>query len=394
MCFFNSKHDKDHDIIEINKRESIEDNGISYKEFISEFDEIFQRTKNLKLKIEKEIEKINNSYKKVENEIILSFKKQHLELEEKEKNLKLELNLKINQIKDELEKNLTISNNIILSCEKTNEIINKYEEKINNDIKTLYYISEINKSKEKAEDLVNKKIKNYDISFESDKYVCYDEYYFNGIPFPKNIKAEKKERKLYISWNLDNSGLKYINTDNIKYSLSIKMAGNLKDYECETSDKYYNYNHYDEKKDYEIKVRTSFDGCQSEWYEINKAKSEDIPPINIFEKNDHKKDTSSFPSLFSQNFQPISFFGINNKVDKSDEKSLFGNNSFFSNNTFKNKDEEKSTNLFPNTNASLFGFSQKNVDKNNSGFFSNIDNKGGFFGNNINDKNNDNESYF
>ena len=185
MCFFNSKHDKDHDIIEINKRESIEDNGVSYKEFICKFDEIFQRTKNLKLKIEKEIEKINNSYKKVENEIILSFKKQHLELEEKEKNLKLELNLKINQIKDELEKNLTISNNIILSCEKTNEIINKYEAKINNDIKTLYYISEINKSKEKAEDLVNKKIKNYDISFESDKYVFYNDYYFNWSSFPK-----------------------------------------------------------------------------------------------------------------------------------------------------------------------------------------------------------------
>ena len=58
-------------------------------------------------------------------------------------------------------------------------------------------------------------------------------------------------------------------------------------------------------------MKTSLDGYQSEWYEINKSKSEDIPSINIFEKNDHKKDTSSFPSLFSQNFQPISFFGIN-----------------------------------------------------------------------------------
>ena len=128
MCplrFFNSKHDKEHNVIDINKKESLDDNGILYKNLISEFEEIFQKAKNLKLKIEKEIEKIDGTYKNIENEIILSFKKQHIELEEKEKNLKLELNLKMNQIKDELEKNLEISNIIILSCEETNKIIKK-----------------------------------------------------------------------------------------------------------------------------------------------------------------------------------------------------------------------------------------------------------------------------
>ena len=75
MCLFHFKHYKNHHIIDINEKESLEDNGILYKELISEFDEIFQKAKNLNLKIEKEIEKINNSYKKIENEIILSFKK-------------------------------------------------------------------------------------------------------------------------------------------------------------------------------------------------------------------------------------------------------------------------------------------------------------------------------
>ena len=45
----------------------MEDNGISYKEIISEFEEIFQKTNNLKLKIEKEIEKIDSTYKNIEN---------------------------------------------------------------------------------------------------------------------------------------------------------------------------------------------------------------------------------------------------------------------------------------------------------------------------------------
>ena len=137
----------------------MEDNGISYKELVSEFDEIFQKTKNLKSKIESEIEKIDNTYKNIENEIILSFKKQHLELEEKEKKLKIELSLKVKQLKEELERNLKISSNIILSCEKTNELITRNETKINNDIKTLYYISEINKAKEKSKEFINKKLK-------------------------------------------------------------------------------------------------------------------------------------------------------------------------------------------------------------------------------------------
>lgn len=352
----------------------MEDNGISYKDLISEFDEIFQKAKNLKIKIESEIEKIDGTYKNIENEIVLSFKKQHIELDEKEKNLKLELNVKVKQIREELEKNLTISSNILLSCEKTNENIKKFETKINNDIKTLYYISEINKNKEKAKEFINKKIRNYDISFESDKYVFYNDYYFNGIPIPKNIKAEKREGKLYIFWDLDNSNIKNIKTDSIKYSLIIKIIGSdLLGYKCETNDKFYYYNYYDEKNDYEIKVRALIDNYQSEWSTIKKSKNKDQPELNIFANNKNNNSLSS-TSIFNEKFEAKGLFENNS--------GLFGTKNIFSNSEVKNNNQEKSL-LF---NSSI------NIGENNP--FSKDNNKSTELFKNDNNHNNQNNGLF
>ena len=352
----------------------MEDNGISYKDLISEFDEIFQKAKNLKIKIESEIEKIDGTYKNIENEIVLSFKKQHIELDEKEKNLKLELNVKVKQIREELEKNLTISSNILLSCEKTNENIKKFETKINNDIKTLYYISEINKNKEKAKEFINKKIRNYDISFESDKYVFYNDYYFNGIPIPKNIKAEKREGKLYIFWDLDNSNIKNIKTDSIKYSLIIKIIGSdLLGYKCETNDKFYYYNYYDEINDYEIKVRALIDNYQSEWSTIKKSKNKDQPELNIFANNKNNNSLSS-TSIFNEKFEAKGLFENNS--------GLFGTKNIFSNSEVKNNNQEKSL-LF---NSSI------NIGENNP--FSKDNNKSTELFKNDNNHNNQNNGLF
>ena len=379
----------------------MEDNDISFDKSLSEFEEIFLKVKNLKLKIEKEIEKINNSCKKVEDEITFSFKKQYSELDEKEKNIKLGLNLRVYQIKDELEKYLDNSKNILLSCEKTLDIAKKYEKKNNNNIKTLYFISEINKSNEKAKEFIIKKIKNLDISLRYDSYVNYDEYCFNGVPNPKNIDVEKKGDKLFISWDIDDSIIKYINIDNIKYSVTVNNIGSIFDFKEETDNKYIYYKDNEISKEYEIKVRTLLEGYCSEWSIIKKSKIEVAPIINIFADNNQK---NSLPSLFSQPKQTENLFGniFDNKQNKKNE--LFGSkeNKNENKNPFIIEDNNKNTQeksifelpLFKSKN-SLFS-SGNNIFNNNTnqgrGIFGiNID-KDGLFGNN--DNNNEKEGLF
>ena len=137
------------------------------------------------------------------DEIVESFKKQHLQLDEKEKLLKLEMDLNVTEVKEDLEKYLIESNNIMLSCERTLKIIKNYEKKNNNNIiKTLCYISKINDTNEKSKNLIQTPIRNLDISLNENNTLNYKHYYFNGNPIPKNIKIEDKNNKIEINWEI------------------------------------------------------------------------------------------------------------------------------------------------------------------------------------------------
>ena len=149
----------------------MEDNGISYDKSIFDFDKIFNKAKNIKQRIEEEIEKINKAHTILMDKINASFEQQHISLNEKEKNIKHELDLKVTKIKEELENFLSESNDILISCERIDKAIKFYEKnKINNEIKTLYYISEINKNNEIAKGFIKKQIKNIEIYYNSDLY--------------------------------------------------------------------------------------------------------------------------------------------------------------------------------------------------------------------------------
>ena len=137
-CFVKNDHDKKHSIIDIDDMGSLEESGISYGKTVSEFDKIFKKTKNIKDRIEEEIEEINNLHKKLMDGITASFEEQHIKLNHRENELKSDLDIKVTQIKNQLENFLIESHDIITSCERA-EKANKYYEKKNdiNEIKTL-----------------------------------------------------------------------------------------------------------------------------------------------------------------------------------------------------------------------------------------------------------------
>ena len=284
LCYFNLEHDGEHLVIDINNKESLEENNISYKESYSEFEKEFENTKNLKQIIEEEIVKINKSRDSTMQKLKNIYEEKYKRLKEEELKLKSELDLKVTQIKDDLEKYLIEANDILLYFERTNKALNNYEKNNNNnDLKTLCYISEIQKVNCKAKELLEKPIKNIDIEYNN--YIFnygleYKYYYFNGMPIPVDIKINKKKEKVYITWDLYDIRIKNYDKENIKYIITIN--GNKKNIEYETSEKslLLNKDEFKNNIDYELKICTINNELHSDWSEIKKFKVNDLYEIN------------------------------------------------------------------------------------------------------------------
>ena len=181
-----------------------------------------ERNKEIKTKIEEEIEKANKSYKETFDEITKIFENDHNMLNEKEEKMKKELGEKVEEMKNQLEKFLLESNELILSCEKMIKSIEVNNGKYKNEIKTICYISEINKNNEKVYNFFKKPIVNLNISFPTKSLFwgvnspIYSIYYLNGIPVPKNINIRKNEDIAFIEWDIDK--IKY-KCECVKYSV-------------------------------------------------------------------------------------------------------------------------------------------------------------------------------
>ena len=150
------------------------------------------------------------------------------------------------------------TNKLILFNERTNRAFENFE-KTNNkeEIKALYYISEININNEKTKEFFKIPVRNLDITFNSDlNTLDYKDYYFSGIPVPKNIKTEI-QRNVILSWDIDKFKVKYFDNKKIKYEVEIK-----KDNEIFSNESYEKIMHLDRQKlnnDCEIKIRTIYD---------------------------------------------------------------------------------------------------------------------------------------
>ena len=278
--------------------------NISFDKSVSEFDQIFKKAKITKQRIEEEIEEINIAHKKIINEITSSFEEKHIKLNRKEKQLKLELDEKVKKIKEELNKFLIESKNIILFCERSSKAIENYEKKnYVEDIETLYYISEININNEKTKEFFKIPKRNLDISFNSDLDVLdYKDYYFSGIPVPNNIKKEIQGQNVIISWDINNFKLKEFDMKNIKYVLEIKNGHKF--YSNETTETKMLLDMCKLKNNFEIKIKASIDDICGNWSEIKSFQNQGQNTNflfscsnNLFEQNN--KDLNQF---FSSNF--------------------------------------------------------------------------------------------
>ena len=302
MCFFHYKHEGGHKIIDINEIKSLEDNGISYKETVSEFDKLFKKMNSIQTNIEYEIEKKNKSRDKLLDEITKSFEKQRTKLNEKENALKSELDIKITEIKEKLENYYIKINEISSSFKRIFKAMQSYEKNNNNKIKTLCYISKINKVNIEAKNIIKAPFKNTEIIFRNDNTLKYNDYYINGIPTPKDIKINQEDNKLLISWKIDNL---YLFVKGIKYLIT------LKDKETELKYESLNTNiiiqDFKIDTEYEIKINAVVDEINGDCSEIIK---------------------------FRTNFNPFKDVQFNRNINNNYQDNPFfflGNNPFFKN---------------------------------------------------------------
>ena len=72
--------------------------------------------------------------------------------------------------------------------------------------------------------LFQQQIKNLRIAYnESERKIKYEEYYFNGIPIPKNIEInDLNSNNFKLIWQIDNENKSNIDIKQIKYKVEIK----------------------------------------------------------------------------------------------------------------------------------------------------------------------------
>ena len=261
-------------MIEINDEESLKKENITIELFTKE---LIQKPINLKNKIEKEIDEINNSYNDVKSQINKKFKEEHEKLIIEENNLIEKLQNEVTKTKENLEKYLSESNEIIKNYEKINKGIKLLEKEQKNMIKELTYITKINKSKNEYNYLFNEIISNLKISFEEEqRKVKYEKYYFN-IPIPKEIKFNDISSDSFkLEWKLDN--LDKFDKNKIKYKVELRELN-------ENINEKFNQVYFDSntnclitnlKSDtkYEIKICCIYNNIEGEWSEIQNIKTD------------------------------------------------------------------------------------------------------------------------
>ena len=222
-CYFKNFHDG-HKLLEISDIDSLEKENITIDASSKDLDDKTQKIIKLKNKIEEEINKINSLYDKVSEDLSKSFKIKHEQLKKEEDEIKEKLDNKVTKVKENLEKFLFQCNNNIKISKIIKKGIEKFDNKEKSMMKTLSYVSKINKVKSDFENILNQFIKSLNFYYvEKKTNINYEEYYINFIQPPKFTFGNDFP---FISWNKINT--KNIDSNKIKYIIEYRKENNEK----------------------------------------------------------------------------------------------------------------------------------------------------------------------
>ena len=250
--------------------------NISIEESKKEFNEIITRSLELNKKIEQQITEINNLYDKVNDEVTKSFVLKHEKLTKEENDIKEKLQNEVTKVKEGLENFLSMSNERIRENERINKGLNVLEK--NNEknmIKILSYVSKINKNNKEAKKLFQELMRNLKLEFvENETKIKYTDYFFNGIPSPKNIEINDiQANNAKINWKIDNLNILNINNKDIKFKIDIRKNNEKFNQVYNGNDTIFKIDNLTENTEYELKICSYCNNIIGNWSEIKKFKT-------------------------------------------------------------------------------------------------------------------------
>ena len=119
-------------------------------------------------------------------------------------------------------------------------------------------------------------MKNMKISFdEKESNIKYEEYFFNGLQMPKDIKfIDKTYNNFKISWKIDDIKINNIDNNQIKYKVEIKKENDNKFISTyEGNANCCTINNLEAATNYEIRICSLYNNIMSIWTEIHKIKT-------------------------------------------------------------------------------------------------------------------------
>ena len=262
-----------HKLLLIDDEESLKKENISIESYSKEFNTNIEKTISLKEKIQKEITEIDKLYDKVNKEVTDSFLEKHEKLTIEENNLKEKLQNEVTKVKEKLENALSKSINNIKLGERIikSKIFNIENKEQKNMLQFLSYITKINKTQRDMNILFQEQMKNLKINFDKSN-INFEEYYFNGIPHPKEIEFKANDFCIYLSWKIDELNILNFDQNKINYIVEHRIENEEYKKIYEGKDKFCKIENLKENTNYQFRICTNYNDITGNWVETKKMK--------------------------------------------------------------------------------------------------------------------------
>lgn len=162
-CSFENLH-LNHKLIKIEDEEELKKENISIENLNKDIELNIQKLTNLKKTIEQEMSEIDKAYEKVDKETTKYYELKREKLKKEKEDLKETLKTETTKIKQQLEINLSEVVSLLKTSEKILKGIKSFEKEEKIIIKTLSYVSKINKTQKEMRILFQELMKNLKIS--------------------------------------------------------------------------------------------------------------------------------------------------------------------------------------------------------------------------------------